>query len=1182
MKKKYLIIILTILLVQCKNSSENRLNLLTHSEKGTVAVLDKFQKHIFGMPSSPDTIAAILSNAGMNVQLISAEALGDSSFLTSDRFDIVVLPYGQSFPVNAHKSFVKYLHDGGNFISMGGYAFTDLLKYKDGKWVKDTLSKPMNTAKGKNGVNILSIRPDQIGIFDASFPLIRAVCIKTAPNQSIVDRAINIEDNFTGWAASGVVGDIHNDGVQYTLANVKTDARWLPLLETYDRYSRPRGAAGAMLLHFNGFYKKSNWAYFGIDNLNLFKNTNSEMAKVLVDVAGFLSNKVFLGELSCVNRFYKSGEEVKVKAVVINRSSKEQLVNLKYAWTLEGNKFKKSTVETTEIIQPGEEKSIVVSLGSQPDNGDLWKVRGVLYFQNKMIDELTTGYVHENPEILKSSANLRFQNNYFTRDGRPGFLFGSDETAYLYLTPHENPLTWSRDILAGRDIGMTIIENLNYIRDGYQLTDWDWRNFVAMNQLFQKHNMVYMPGLLLIRNTTVGDSTLLKQTKIVEGFAKRLNKSPGLIYYLNGDYPAFVPIEPEETKKLWNSWLQERYGTIENLKKSWKTENIKGQWGELDFRRPRINNSNAPWDDLATIDTMRFVNWVLKRWSQTHTNGITKYDTVHPKISEFYALANLFDGRELGDGLDAHNFASWPPLENCRLDLCWFDLRLQWKGLGLGEYGSMRHPVWDGEGGPESGKKDNLQNEWKQKQLYSGVAHYALGLGGSRIQNWCLRDAQARAPFPWGLFYPETIIPKETAYLHRNLSILFRYFNLKYKTPELAVCLPYNMRVGKYHNEAGLKPGMLSFKALLDLHYDFGVIDDNHLQNLTDDIKFLIYPSPFTLTDETYNNLSEWVNNGGTLFITGDISYDENRMITRTSRLQELCGVRVIKRNYLNINRQTGKDIQVDFTTLNLQRLLLRPCVDVEVKEAKVLGKSKDGHAVLTKHSQGKGHVYYLTDPIELSKEEFISSKIRMIYKEILKDAKIESLAVYPDEPWIHVMQQSTETGLIHVIFNDKNNEGKDNVKIPVSKNDELTLNIRNKWSGLAAVKSDGRVIAVNYDSSVNVNGITLADGNGMKALVAIDGNDIRQSEAILALPFETGRLVLSNKKSAMTGILGDFVQGKWVEFDRVQFEPGKVDYVFDDTKATCILLICNPKEVEKWTDNLNLFMQHPEKITGM
>ena len=632
--------------------------------------------------------------------------------------------------------------------------------------------------------------------------------------------------------------------------------------------------------------------------------------------------------------------------------------------------------------------------------------------------------------------------------------------------------------------------------------------------------------------------------------------------------------------------MKEQYGTLENLKKSWEPIEVKDQWGNLGFRRPRISSqSSAKWNNRATIDTARFVNWVINRWNKTHSGSIDKYDSEHAKISEFYGVGhagNLLDARAVGEGLDVHNFVSFRPIESFRQSLCWFDLRMHGKGLGVGEYGSKVHPAFDGEGGPESDRKEVLVTEWKQKQLYSNVAHYALGLGGSHIQAWCLRDAQGRQPHPWGIFYAETVIPKETAYLHRNLSVLFRYFNLKYEIPELAVCLPYNMRVGKYHFEAGMKPGNMVFEVLLKQHQKFGVIDDNQLKNLTNDTKFLVYPSPFSLTDDTYKYLTEWVKKGGTLFVTGDISYDENRQFTRASRLQELCGVSFIKRNYPDINRQNGKDIQVDFTNLNIPSLPLRPCVNVRAEGAEVLGKSKDGNVVLAKQSLGQGNVYYLTDPIELSDEESIPDRISLIYKEILNDAKIESLPVSPDEPWIHVMQQRTESGLIHVVFNDKVIDSTDPVKIPISQNDDLTLNVRNKWSGLAAVTNDQKVVAVNFDGSAEVNGITFADGDGLKALLAIDGNDIRQSEAVLVLPFEKGRLILPGKESAMIGILGDFVNGKWVEFERMQFEPGKVEYIFDETNATCISLICNKKDSKKWINSLNLFMQHPERINGI
>ena len=64
-----------------------------------------------------------------------------------------------------------------------------------------------------------------------------------------------------------------------------------------------------------------------------------------------------------------------------------------------------------------------------------------------------------------------------------------------------------------------------------------------------------------------------------------------------------------------------------------------------------------------------------------------------------------------------------------------------------------------------------VRTEEEQKQLFMAVAHYTLGLGGATVQNWCLRDAQARV-FPWGMFYPNQLVPKDVAYVHRNQSLI--------------------------------------------------------------------------------------------------------------------------------------------------------------------------------------------------------------------------------------------------------------------------------------------------------------------------------------------------------------------------------------------------------------------------
>jgi hypothetical protein len=87
-----------------------------------------------GAASSPDRLAQVLQQAGFNTAFLNSEQLADNRQLDRDRFDVLVLPYGASFPVKAADSFRRYLHAGGKFLSTGGYAFDNLLERTSDGW----------------------------------------------------------------------------------------------------------------------------------------------------------------------------------------------------------------------------------------------------------------------------------------------------------------------------------------------------------------------------------------------------------------------------------------------------------------------------------------------------------------------------------------------------------------------------------------------------------------------------------------------------------------------------------------------------------------------------------------------------------------------------------------------------------------------------------------------------------------------------------------------------------------------------------------------------------------------------------------------------------------------------------------------------------------------------------------
>ena len=259
--------------------------------KGNVAVL-RDDIPVAGAASSPEYLASALKDSGYKVRFVTGDDLCDQELMRKDNFDVLILPYGASYPAMGRDALVSYLKGGGNFLSLGGYAFDNLLIRSDGEWKplpKDSDIR-INTRKGE-ARDSLGLDPDQIGVFDPSYPLKRVSYIEAAPDQFIFEGEFRIEGKFEGYAASSMAGS--NSPVF-----PQRYGRWIPLLYARDAYGRLRGSAGAVVHNYAGPYAGSSWAHFGVTNHDLFA-PDSEMARsALVRLVDSLIGKRFIREFA--------------------------------------------------------------------------------------------------------------------------------------------------------------------------------------------------------------------------------------------------------------------------------------------------------------------------------------------------------------------------------------------------------------------------------------------------------------------------------------------------------------------------------------------------------------------------------------------------------------------------------------------------------------------------------------------------------------------------------------------------------------------------------------------------------------------------------------------------------------------------------------------------------------------
>jgi hypothetical protein len=1080
------------------------------------------------------------------------------------------------------KPAVRRLHVSLGFYEAGGKAWFDDVRLGD---VTGLEYRPMNTAAGRPADG-LETAPLQMGMFDAHYPLRRVRRLCTAAGQHVVRRVVELDGPFTGWAASGVTA--------------RGNARWIPLIDAVDRYGRSRGPAAGMLIHHGGPFAGSCWAYFGVDNVDLFASPDGPAAEALRDVARFLRRKVFLRGLKASPVLLRPGESPIASVLVENRGRAAGRAKVELTARPRGLAKTPPAVVVRECeVAAGASQSLEARFPPPAAGVGGIEVTARLSLDGQPVDVLDAGVVAEDPAVLRSAPPLRFQNNYFTLADRPTFLFGCDTYGVVYSGAGESPASWSRELTAARDIGMQLYEVLQPTPGDCRVPDADWRAFGALNQLVHSRRMVFMPGMLIGRNVAIGDAELQRESDVCREYARRLGASPSLLWYLNGDYALEAASRPDDVRRLWNRWLAGRYDTLDALRAVWGAAAANQPWG--DFAYPPANS--GAWDDAAAVDRADFEAWLTSRWNRSHVEALRGIDPKHPITSEYYAfpIGGLDLVRTI-DPQDVSNVGFFDPpgadLEMLPLRLCWNDLRARGKGVSLGEYGVKTHPAWNAAAGATG--YHIMRTEAEQRRLFAAVAHYALGLGACKVQNWCLRD-DAHWVFPWGLFYPNQLVPKDVAFLHRNQSLVWRFFAPVYRPAPLYVGLANRLRCG---NEDGLgaSAAYRAFADLLALHYPFGVVDDDHLEHLPAPTRALLLPTPLAMSDASFAKLVGWVRAGGFLIATGDFSRDERRRANRAGRLRELAGLECAAPSPLPLRAGCPSE-EIDFRALGLGTHRLPVHLRAKPVDCNVLARRADGNPVLVRRQLGLGTVVFLASPIEMDDGQDARAFRRRFYAAVLRDAaaghtathrtatgadaagalpdaalRLAPLGIAPDDPRLHVFRQPTARGSVHVVCNTKPTGGHTDIELPTA-GGALGLRVPDGWPVLAAVGDDGKLLAAASAGTVRWKSAPLAESTALCTFLALDGKDLAEAEAVLVAPSAEGSVRFPGRKGEWTALVGEFRAGSWTTLERLDRRDPSAAIALDADRATCLTIFCRRGTESRWTEFLSLAIVRPDEL---
>jgi hypothetical protein len=908
--------------------------------------------------------------------------------------------------------------------------------------------------------------PEQIGVFDPAFPLREVARTAPAPDQAVVvDFAL--EAPIQGYSATAMLGlNGHGFG--------PNRARWLPLLECRDRFGRLRGHAGAIVHHFAGSFAGSSWAIFGVTSQDLFAQGSPATRQVLLPVVEALLRRLYLHETDAGYACYRQGETVSLRTRVSNTGAVVREAEVRFVVTADTAPQAPAVTLTRSVsLKPGEALPVELPWPLPPAAADLYRVTAELWLGGQRVDLEQAAFAVWSPAVLARGPGLHRDGARLLLDGVPQFLMGC-QTYWGQngsVTAH-SPLAFDRDFRGMRDLGLRWTRCFIPFR-----TETDRRISDAIVQLAQKHGLVlyHTPNL----TNTADPDELARQQATAREIAERYRGVPGLAIDICNE-PAFAADD---------AGLLQQFGRAGKTLGEWQDADVTAFW-------QCMADAQRAWarHDAAAIHEVDAGRLVSVGWSQGWGGGESMKDPI---------LASL----DL-DFTDRHYYGG---LQEFGAELKDLDLRLLGKPLVLGECGAKNHPTFQAADPWNMGEDEAA---YERRFLYLG--HRALGLGAAALSSWHWRDPM-EGVFPCGLAFSANV-PRPAAYAMRAMALSFSRLRPAPARPPVCLLLPDRGRHSGARAQV-IRAGHRASDLLAACGVDFGLLPDAAVGSLPAGVRVVVYPLPLDPADAVLERLAAFADAGGVLWISGDLSYDEQGQPVKRERLARLCGV-VCEGGPLAapLSLPPVKGPFEPVADSGLVSGEARPSLRLQLAGAQALATC-GGEPVVTRFRLGQGQVWFSADPIELAPA--IGEAHQALYRAVLAAGGV-ALPAPSAGPGVTVFRVAGEQADAWVFHNGSKAPAETVVG-------DWAITLAAGGNGFLLVGHDGSLRLAEAQGPVRRGGAEVLRVSGHAFVLAEDDLDLARSSRLLILPLAPGEVRVSTAQTAMPSAeLGEFRDGQW------------------------------------------------------
>jgi len=631
------------------------------------------------------------------------------------------------------------------------------------------------------------------------------------------------------------------------------------------------------------------------------------------------------------------------------------------------------------------------------DRKGLHVVTARLYVGSELRVVDRTGYWLRDEAALRSGLRVSLSGEYFALDGRPQLIAGttymaSDVQREFFLDP--NPYVWDRDMAEMHAAG------LNMLRTGWW-SGWDLvmkesgvareaalRSVEAYLLTARKYELpvqftffAFAPEVLGGQNPYLDPESLRRQKELVAVVVERFHDVPFLIWDIINE-PSFSnpqklwltrPNGDVYEQRAWSEWLKGRYPDRGALADAWKITTLPGDGlpplpedDEFSSRAPmrtREGSNTLKVPDYYLFAQQQFRRWVEELRGAIRSAGSQQLITVgQDEGGGRDRLSPVF----YGDAIDFTVTHPWWQDDALLLDS--LVAKLPGKAMLIQEVGVQRSPQID--------DIERRSPEDTARLLERKLAIAAVTSAGAIQWLWhtnayMKNDNEAVI----GALRSDATEKPEALTLRRfaEFAAASRGRLSDAEPPKVAIVTSQAFQYSAL-NWLALEAQAKAVRALeYSCRVPATVVAENRLAELGKP-QLVILPSPHALTDEAWERLLQYVEQGGNLLITGSIERDLHWQAT--ARLQAL-GLDATPQPLLY------RQAQLDLGTRSIALSFDAP--KQQFAEALATADGKTFHEL----RRGRGTIFVVNFPVELA--EGLEPAVA-VYGWVLQQLKIDPL----------------------------------------------------------------------------------------------------------------------------------------------------------------------------------------------